>query len=133
MLMLNDASHNEMVGWLKVQSERFSGGGGAVGVNRKCPTSPLLTGWSPVPGQLIRTLRNPDGLVSVLLVVLGCFSGWFWVGSVWLMYWLCCRDSVSKNTDARLARCGTWFWILPDWDQHLGGGGQAWVGVRGAP
>lgn len=69
--------------------------GAGPSVNRKRPTSALQPGWSPVPGQ---PGQNPQ--VSVLLVVLG--SGWFWVGSVWLMNWLSCGDSVSRDTDAGL-------------------------------
>lgn len=76
--------------------------------------------WSAAPtGEPIRTLSNPDGLVSVLLVVLGWFSGWFWVRFVWLMYWLCCSDSVSKDTNVQLGRCGMWFWIFFELDQHV--------------
>lgn len=74
------------------QANAVACGAAGLGANATSPpTLSVLAGLQVlVPlGSLIRTLRNLEGLVSVLLVVLGWISGWFWVGSVWLMNWLC--------------------------------------------
>lgn len=79
MLMLNDASHNEMVGWLKVQSERFSGGGRGRRREQEMPDLTVAdwvepSSWSadqnpPEPGRFGLCSARGSGLL--LRVVLG--------------------------------------------------------------